>query len=55
MRPSNLLPVMTREESTLMDNYDNLGYLMDWNIITPIHGSEYWVEQMKQKLKLMAK
>ena len=28
---------------------------MDWNIITPIHGSEYWVEQMKQKLKLMAK
>ena len=26
---------------------------MDWNIITPIHGSEYWVEQMKQKLKLM--
>ena len=24
------------------------GYLMDQNIITPIHGSEYWVEQMRQ-------
>ena len=31
------------------------GYLLDWNIITPIHGSENWVEQMKQKLKLMEK
>ena len=29
------------------------GNLWDQNIITPIHGSEYWVEQMRWKLRLM--
>ena len=31
------------------------GDQMSQNIITPIHGLEYWAEQMKQKLKLMEK
>ena len=34
---------------------DNQVNQMDWNIMTPIHGSEYWVVQMKQKLKFMEK
>ena len=28
---------------------------MDQNIITPIHGLEYWVEQMKQKIDIDGK
>ena len=28
---------------------------MDWNIVTPIHGSEYWVEEMKTEIEIDGK
>ena len=47
--PSNPLPVMTREESTSTENKGKLGNQMGWNFTIPIHGLEYWAEQMRQR------
>ena len=52
MQPSNPLPVMIREESTLMRNWGKLRYQKGWNITIPIHGLEYWVVQMKLNMEI---